>query len=322
MSSWRIEAPIGALFTASLMLVAAGCPPSTSSQESESRTVAVVNDQSIDVEVLQQAMHRFRREHGQMAFRTESDVEAVRKHLLDDAITRLLVREAAENLGISIDNEEVERALLRSKSPYPDRAFEEYLVEAGMPLSELREEILHRLLLKEIFREAVNPRVIVTEEEVREAYEEDPAAWALKEQVRARQIIVGTKEEARRLHRQLRGSADFAELAERHSLGPEGERGGDLGWFTRGTMPPPIGEVCFSLPENRLSEVIESPYGFHIFEVVERREARPRPLDEVSSTIANELQMAKEQEAQQAYLKRLREEASLTIHQEVLAEVR
>ncbi len=320
-SSTSVQAVNGLfLVVASLML--AGCKPSPMEHQADPPAVATIDGEVILAEVLEEDLRRFRREHGQLAFRSETDLETIRRHLLDQAVERVLVRRTAEELGISIDDEAVERAILRRRSAYPDRTFEEYLVETGIPLSSLREEMRYRLLLQELFSREVNPRVVVTDEEIEEHYEKDPSAWALEEQVRARQIVVRTDDEATRLARRIRRGEDFAELAARYSLGPEGEQGGELGWFTRGTMPPPIDDVCFSLPTGRLSEVVESPYGFHIFQVMERREERPRSLSEVSRTIAGELRLQKEHEAQRAYIAGLREAAEITVFDNVLAEVR
>ena len=68
---------------------------------------------------------------------------------------------------------------------------------------------------------------------------------------------------------------DFvANLARKHSLSPDAKQGGDLGWFERGAMPPIFEQVCFALPEGKVSDVVASSYGFHLFKVIGRRPAR------------------------------------------------
>ncbi len=293
-----------------------------SEQPATAQAVAKVNGEAIAASVIQEKLQRFRREHGRLAFRSEHDLEKVRSRMLKEEIERKLVRQAARRLAIEVDDEAVDRALLRRRADYPGRAFEEYLVEARIPLSSLREDIRHRLLVQSLFRQEINPRVVVSPQEVAARYEEDPDRWALGEQVRARQIVTSTEEEANQLRRRLLRGESFEALARTHSLGPEGDRGGDLGWFTRGMMPPAIEDTCFKLSGNRFSEVVESQYGFHIFQVIDRRDGKPRPLSEVSSTIENELRLEKEYEAQRAYIDSLIEKARITVNESILAEVR
>jgi peptidyl-prolyl cis-trans isomerase C len=312
---------LAGLLPAALLVIAA-CETGADRTPRDPEPVAVVDGVSISADVLTAGLRRFRREHGQLAFRSERDLEEVRRRLLDEQIERLLLEQAAERHGIRIDDDAVERALLRRRAAYPGRTFEAYLAEANIPLSELREEIRYRLLVQQLMGREVNPRVAVTDEEIEARFEADPAGWAMEDQVRARQIVVRTEDEARQILRRLRRGEPFAELAAAHSLGPESERGGNLGWFSRGTMPAPIDEVCFDLPVGRVSEVVESPYGYHLFEVTERREARDRPLAEVRRTIENELRLEKEQAAQRAFVERLKSEARIVVDEAILAEVR
>ena len=67
---------------------------------------------------------------------------------------------------------------------------------------------------------------------------------------------------------------------------PEGKNGGDLGWIGRGAGFPEVFDVCFSLPLNAVSDVTPSPYGFHLFRVVERKAASRRTLEQARAEIA------------------------------------
>jgi len=102
------------------------------------------------------------------------------------------------------------------------------------------------------------------------------------EQVHARHILVESEQEAQELLSLLQGGADFAELAREHSLDPSNkESGGDLGFFPRGTLiVPEIEDVAFSLEVGQISDVIQSPMGYHIVQVLEH--VQDRPLTEES----------------------------------------
>jgi len=66
------------------------------------------------------------------------------------------------------------------------------------------------------------------------------------------------------LQKQLAAGADFAELATAHSDCPSASRGGDLGLFGRGQMVAPFEEAVFGLSVGAVSDVVETPFGFHL----------------------------------------------------------
>ncbi|HLB25575.1 MAG TPA: peptidylprolyl isomerase, partial [Nitrospirota bacterium] len=89
---------------------------------------------------------------------------------------------------------------------------------------------------------------------------------------RARQIVVQTRAEADKITAELRRGADFAALARARSLSPDSKSGGDLGYFSKGEMPPQFA-VVFRMRPGGISRVVKSPYGYHIFKLEELRKA-------------------------------------------------
>lgn len=82
--------------------------------------------------------------------------------------------------------------------------------------------------------------------------------------VKASHILVKKRSEADRLHKELQGGADFAELARKHSTCSSSKKGGSLGFFTRGKMVKPFEKAAFSLAKGELSEVVKTEFGYHI----------------------------------------------------------
>ncbi len=122
--------------------------------------------------------------------------------------------------------------------------------------------------------------VRVSGEEKQAYFDEHASQWQVPEQRHVRHILFRTsqdstaeeraakKEAAQQALSLLRGGGNFAELADSLTEDPSGRgRGGDLGLIARGQMVPAFEEAAFSLAPGALSEVVESPFGFHLIKV-------------------------------------------------------
>ena len=138
----------------------------------------------------------------------------------------------------------------------------------------------------------------VTDAAVRARYDQQIANRPAEEEVHARHILVPTEAEARAALAEVRGGADFAEVARRRSTGPGSREGGDLGFFRRGDMVPEFAAAAFALQAGQISEnPVQSPFGWHVIKVEERRQASPPAFEEVAQAIRQQLLEAEVQAA-------------------------
>ena len=139
--------------------------------------------------------------------------------------------------------------------------------------------------------EALASREAITEAELKAAYEARASQYRVPEQRRASHILVKTQDEAAKLAAEARKSAArFAELARRHSQDPgSAEKGGDLGFFSRGTMVPAFEEAAFRLTPGEVGEPVQSEFGWHVIRVTGVQPAAARPFAEVRDELAQEL---------------------------------
>jgi parvulin-like peptidyl-prolyl isomerase len=183
-----------------------------------------------------------------------------RRQVLDVMIEQKLIEQAAAYEGISLSDAEVESVIARDIEENGGKAqFEAWLQANDWTYDEYKSRQRSMMLSSQMF-ERVTDSVPTT-----------------AEQVNARHILVATEAEARDILGQLQGGADFTELARQHSLDPSTkESGGDLGFFPRGTLVvPQVEDVAFSITKDQISDVIQSPMGYHIVQVLERVEDRP-----------------------------------------------
>jgi len=146
-------------------------------------------------------------------------------------------------------------------------------------------------------------RMNVEEEEIRDFYNADQTRFLEPEQIRARHILLkvdkaagpekarALREEAAALLEKIKGGADFAALARRYSQDEaSAAAGGDLGFFNRGAMVAPFEQAVLALQPGGVSDVVETPFGYHIIRLEEKKPGRIRPLEEVRQEIVRELQ--------------------------------
>ena len=126
----------------------------------------------------------------------------------------------------------------------------------------------------------------ITDEFVRNRYEEAIAEFAGGAEIRARHILVKTEDEAKEVVAELEDGADFAELAAEKSTGPSGASGGDLGFFGRGQRVAPFSEAAFGLEEpGDISAPVETQFGWHVIKLEEKRTQAPPPFEAVAPQI-------------------------------------
>jgi peptidyl-prolyl cis-trans isomerase D len=160
----------------------------------------------------------------------------------------------------------------------------------------------------------VEASVQVTPDELRSYYNDHRDAYRVPEQVKVSHILIktplpgpdgkvddkGVAEAQRRaedLLKQVKGGANFEELAKKYSEDPgSAKQGGSLGWIGRGQTVPEFEKAAFSLPKGQISDLVKSSYGFHIIRVDDKQEAHSKSLDEVKAEIEPAL---KHQKAQQ-----------------------
>jgi peptidyl-prolyl cis-trans isomerase C len=140
---------------------------------------------------------------------------------------------------------------------------------------------------------ASNP---ATEQEIFNTYEEQVALSPPKE-FKARHILVDTQGEAMALVEELKGGADFVELAKEHSTGPSAPAGGDLGWFTAQAMVEPFSNAVAAMENGAFTpEPVQTQFGWHVILREDSRDSAPPPLDSVRDVIKQRVEQNKFEE--------------------------
>ncbi|WP_025030556.1 peptidylprolyl isomerase [Nitratireductor aquibiodomus] len=151
-------------------------------------------------------------------------------------------------------------------------------------LAFLRQQALHAAFIEKVVDGAVS------EDEVRASYDKQIADAPAVNEVRARHILVKTKEEAEAIIKQLEEGGSFEEIAKEKSTDGAAANGGDLGYFTSGQMVPEFEKAAFALnPGEYSKEPTETQFGFHVIKVEDKRAKQPPAFDAVKDRVRSML---------------------------------
>lgn len=174
--------------------------------------------------------------------------------LLDQYVEEVVLSEYAAAHGIDVPAETIAAAVRN---------------EAGWTVMEKRDEMRRQKLITTLAGDVTDP----TDDDTRAYYEKHQADFRSGEELRVRQILVHDETLAGTIVSRLRKGERFEDLSAQHSLAPNGKKGGDIGYISRGELPKMFEDVIFSLAPGQVSDVIRTDSSFHIFRVDEKRPA-------------------------------------------------
>lgn len=224
---------------------------------------------------------------------------------------RLLV-EAAEKAGTVPPAGELDKAL---KAEYDraggEQAFLDALKANELDIAHVRKSLDEQIRINAFLDATLSKEIAVAPEDVAKAYAEDTSASVRHVLLLTQGKTDAEKAAARTKMEEILAKAkageDFAGLAKQYSEDPGSkDNGGLYENFGRGTMVQPFEEAAFTIPVGQVSGIVETPYGYHILQVVDRKK-ETRPLEEAKADIEARLKQGKQQAAFTAFMARLKE---------------
>ncbi len=283
------------LFTATLCVAAlVGCQGGTSSGgatsegKKEGKVLAEVNGGSITTGDFDRELKNLPEYLKAMA-----DTPQGRKEMLDTMVIRELILQQASKDGL----------------------------DKGTEIEEKLQDLKKRLIVESFLKKKVEVESKVSDEDMKKFYEQNKDKFKTGEQVKASHILVKTEKEAKDILAQLKSGGKFEELAKKNSVDSSSAKGGDLGWFGKGSMVPAFEKAALALKEGQISDVVKSDFGFHIIKLTGKRPAGIRPFEEVKEQIKGAIMPTKQQEIFQKIKDELKKTAKITIKEDVLNSV-
>lgn len=227
-------------------------------------------------------------------YRMQGDIQGnandMRCAILEDLLFQKLMLNQAEMDSLTVTDSEVEMEMNRRISELVGRAGSQEKLESifNKSMSEIKEE-LRRLvkdrMLQDQVRNGILSGVAVTPAEVRNFYRSQPqdSIPMIGEEYEIAQIVkrppvsidqkLQVKDQLYQIRKRiLDGESSFSTMAILYSEDPgSAKKGGELGFTGRGEFAPEFETTAFNLRDGEISEVIETQFGFHIIQLIERR---------------------------------------------------
>jgi peptidyl-prolyl cis-trans isomerase C len=255
---------------------------------------------------------------------SDADLTTVKKRILENLIDTELLYQQSQKEGVKVDEKAVNEQIEMIKKRFPDEAAYKKALE-GMDVSEkkIRAQIQRGLAINQLLNTNVRQKITVTEEESKKYYNDNLNLFKQPEQVKASHILIKVAPDAEEskkkqalkkietVQKKVRQGEDFGLLAKSNSEGPSAQRGGDLGYFSRGQMVKPFGDAAFALNVGKVSEIVETQFGYHLIKVTDKKPARTIPYKEVQLRLEQHLKKEKEKTEIQGYIENLKKSAKI-----------
>jgi parvulin-like peptidyl-prolyl isomerase len=289
----------------------------------DEKVVLIINDEEINTKYFEKELTAEKKTFRVQNFEElkEEELIWIKIRVLDDIIRNTLILQEIAKKNISVEQDVLESELKKARQGYIEGAFNKVLRLEDISIFDWKKSIEKKLMINKLIHQEVNSKVLVSDKELHDYYDKNHKEFHKKEQVKALHIMVESEEEIREIQKKLRSKQkNFAALAMKFSLGPEGAEGGDLGYFEAGQMPEEFDDI-FKLKINKVSDIIKTPYGFHLLKVVDKVKERKMNFEESKSRVKKILLQHLQDQAFQKWFVKLKQDSKIEIKYETLEKI-
>lgn len=253
--------------------------------------------------------------------------DEVLRGVLDQLVAYHLLAQESRSRKIPVPDTDVDARLAEIRKGFPtEDAFKQGIAAQGLTLEQLKAQAKTSLEVSKVIDAEVNSKVAVQDPEVKGFYDQNMERFKQGDSVRAAHILIGVpqgatpeqkteaKTKAAAVLKTIKAGGDFATLARSSSQDPgSAQNGGDLGFFPKGQMTPAFEETAFKLKPGTVSPLVETPFGFHIIKVLERRAPRTAPFTEVSGQIKDFLTQGQREQKLEQFVEQVKAKGKVEI---------
>jgi len=305
------------------------CQAKPVEENNKGKVVAKVNGKPIEESALTPEVNRYLKKYSKFGMTTVTLelLNTLKKKALNKIIDNEVFSQAILKYEMpDIDQKaKKERDSLKKQYKTPE-GFEQYLRLRQLNEEKLLISLRDKLQVNAYLESQGVLHFEPAEEEILSFYEQGKESFKKKERVKVRHILVQVEDDSDQLIKEaacrkaedilkkIQAGQDFAKLAEEHSdCLRSNKHGGELDFVERGFMPPEFDKIAFSIEKEKTSEVVETKYGYHILQVLEKNPAGYLSLDRVRSFIKKYLEEKHVKRLRLEHVKKLRQQAEIEI---------
>ncbi|HEU18553.1 MAG TPA: peptidylprolyl isomerase [Deltaproteobacteria bacterium] len=269
--------------------------------------VAVVNGTSLDRADFDREMNRVMMQILQRGQSTEGlDASQLEKEVIESMINRELLIQESRTKNIRVTEKETNEYYEKFKDRYSSEdEFKQVLTEMNLSEADVKTKIKNEIVFERFIDTQFVRKVTISDKELKDFYENHPEMFKQPEQVRVRHILLKVdagatdkekalaKKKLIEIEQRLKRGEDFPTLAKEFSQCPSNAQEGDLGYFGRGQMVKPFEDAAFSLKPGQMSSVVETPFGYHLIHVIDKKPETTLALNDVEEELHRFLKQRK-----------------------------
>ncbi len=306
-------------FIFSVILILSGCWKQESS--SLETSLALVNDEAITVEEIKALLPDENRTDLKKDKIEAAELTALRRGLLEQLIERKILLQEARKQKIVLTKTELSEKIDILRDGVDEESFFETLSKQNISREiweqATRENMLIEKLLYQLAHENNENAFSISEETLRSYYDNNREQWHVGEQLKLRQIVIETEEAAQALRLSILDGADFYETAKIHASQTQFEDGGSIGYVSRNEVPAEF-DPLFKAEIGSVSEVIKTPFGYHIVMIEDKKPERILLFDEIKEKLHQALRDRKKERLFSGWIKKLRLQTEIRINEKLL----
>jgi peptidyl-prolyl cis-trans isomerase C len=283
------------------------------SNHSGEETAITVGSKNIKKAELKEDIEHIRNEMGI----SDQEMEPGIRSIINTIVEKYLILEYGKKMDIEISDDELTSSIKELMKDYPEEAFKDMLLKGSVDYDSWKEDFRRKMLIEKITQKAIGDVTPITFDETQTYYNSHKGEFRHLQRVRLRQIVVQTREEAEKILSRLAAGEDMGQLAEKYSITPEAKGGGMMGWIEKGELEEDVEDVIFSLPRGKRSDILKSPYGYHIFEVMDVRGEGYDSLPEVMKEIESRLTLQKKELSYSKWISDLKDHFPVKIEEDI-----
>lgn len=245
-------------------------------------------------------------------------LQEARNNVLLQLVEEMIIVRRAQEIQVDISPGELDGNLQEQRKNDSEEGFQYLLLRYALSYEAWKERRGRRMLVERVIQEDLMKNLSVSPREIKAYYDAHEDQWTHGDGLRAFHILLEDKDEAERILGQLQNGDDFSAAARLHSVAPEAESGGDMGWVYRGELPESLENPLFDTAPGALSPVVRSPFGFHIFKVTEKKEAGRLDIEDCIEEIKDRIMRERMEAAYGPWLAGLRKRYRVEVNQDLI----